>query len=77
MLALILATKKDNPKEFSRSTLIGKVLSYDSYVDADRVSIVSCPTICAVKLGEADRRALHTRGFIILRLLWCKSFDES
>lgn len=54
MLSLILATKKDIPKGYCNSTLIGT-----QYHNAQRLPLIplvddSCPALCNLKLGETN-----------------------
>lgn len=51
MLALVIATLKDVPREFSRATLIGVQLTLSTIPFQ---TCLSCSLICYVKLGESN-----------------------
>lgn len=74
MIALILATRMDVPKDFSKSTLIGASFVSNFRPPSDINPVASCPVIRNVQLGEADRGSLRARRIVIVCLLRCDTF---
>lgn len=69
MIALILATNKDVPTDFSRTTLISTPAFCTLTIAPFSNIYCSCPAFCPVELGIADQAALYFGLIILLHIL--------